>query len=1442
MRNSTVSSILVVVALLLLPGARALQAESRAPLRDVVQVVGGESHTCALDRAGIVRCWGSNERSQLGLGDGALSDRTTPVPVSGLGAGVRAIAAGYFHSCAITAAGGVRCWGWNAFGALGNDSTTDAPMPIDVPGLDKGVVALSLGAVHSCALLDSGSVRCWGANGQGQLGDGSRSDRLVAVAVTGLGSGIASIHAGSEHTCAVATSGAVSCWGDNDFGQLGDGSRIDRLTPVALVGNVQQFSRVSAAARHTCGISIAGAMLCWGDLILGGDPDTDGSLVPRPVRNLPPGFSALVSGVFHSCALGNDARVRCVGDNASGQFGVGDLRDSFEAETTVGLAPGANVLGAGGFHTCAASADAGLQCWGLNTSGQLGIDSTTLRLTPTPVSGLEADVVAVASGGYHGCALTSTGAVKCWGQNNQDQIGDGTEQARLTAVGVTGLDAGVRALAVGVDHSCVITAARRAKCWGANFDGRLGTGDDLNRGTPTDVTGLGDVDVLALAQGTAHGCALLEGGAVRCWGDNAQGQVGDGSQQTRRSAVAVAGLGTGVVAITAGAYHSCAITSAGAMRCWGLNHVGQLGDGSTTDRNSPVAVSGLDGDVIAIGAGEQHTCAVKRGGAVFCWGGNFFGELLGDGSLQDRAVPGAVPALASGVVDITLGLVHSCARLERGAIQCWGENNAGAIGDNSQLSRPTPVGVAGLGSGVSQIDAGLAGQTCAVVDGAARCWGENRFGQIGDGSTYGIVSPQLVLEDALERRVAAVVPDANGESRASASDATGRYVVFQSRASNLVDGDGNAAIDIFRTDRQTGVTLRVSVDDAEAQIAADSIEPSVSAEGDVIVFVAPEAAVARLAGESETARRARAKGAGHAILMRNLVTGSTQRVGSARSSGAGTLPQLAPGATAVVFTSDTSGSDNVYHVPLVRSGDGYTIGAPRCVSCKVVDAAGADAAADADGASRNAVVSADGRWVAFESQAKNVLAAAPSPCPGSSTDILLRDMISGAMQRMSPPPATAPAACGTAGSSQPSLDYAGLRLAFQTDQPLESDDGNLQPDIYVLDTAAPASVSRVSENALGEDANGASRAPRLAGDGKSVAFVSSAQNLDLAFADNNDRDDVHAARIDDGGEGTIARLSRSASGAETDASSDQPALNYDGTRLAFDSAAQSLSRRPGSAPSVYQRSNPVLPPVRSATWWKASESGWGLTVFDQGNVLAPTWFTYDDDGEPSWLIVGGAFEQADGTYRGELLRFTGTRYDQINGAAAASVTPVGNIVLRYAGEDVLDFEYTVSGTLQRKTLARFPFGPRGFSCSATPSGVRARATNYTDLWSGADVPDAGWGLTLFHIDDGIFAIWYTYDLDGEATFFVISAERQGDGSFRGPVFKQRNGTPLLQIDEQPPSADADTVGEASFRFSDGETASFSYTIGAVSQSKAITRLVVGSRPTECTTETLPVGG
>jgi alpha-tubulin suppressor-like RCC1 family protein len=345
-----------------------------------------------------------------------------------------------------------------------------------------------------------------------------------------------------------------------------------------------------------------------------------------------PGIAA---GFAHTCTLTSTDRVKCWGQNSYGELGNGSNTDSNVPVDVSGLTSGVLAITVGESYTCALTSTGGVKCWGRNHWGQLGNGSNTDSHFPVDVSGLTSGVLAITARDTHTCALTSTGGVKCWGWNP-----DGISNI---PVDVSGLTSGVLAITAGGTHTCALTGTGGVKCWGRNYWGELGNGSNTTSQVPVDVSGLTS-GVLAITAGVNHTCALTSTGGVKCWGQNSYGELGNGSNTTSHVPVDVSGLTSGVLAIKAGGYDTCALTSTGGVKCWGQNSYGELGNGSNTDSHFPVDVSGLTSGVLAITAGGNHTCALTSTGGVKCWGRNIFGEL-GNGSNTDSNVPVGVSGL-----------------------------------------------------------------------------------------------------------------------------------------------------------------------------------------------------------------------------------------------------------------------------------------------------------------------------------------------------------------------------------------------------------------------------------------------------------------------------------------------------------------------------------------------------------------------------------------------------------------------------------------------------------------------------------------------------------------------------------------------------------------------------------------------------------------------------
>lgn len=651
------------------------------------------------------------------------------------------LAAGNDHTCALTTVGAVQCWGDNADGQVGDGSDFPSRPPVDVVGLAANIIDIATGGNHSCALRNNGTMHCWGRNSQGQLGDGTTNERLVPVAVVGLPAGATAITAGESHTCARFANGNLACWGRNDRGQLGNGTNTEQRTPTLVTDLAALTVEVVAGFGHTCARLVDGNVQCWGDNSQGqlGNGTQSNSNTPVTVIGLSHQAIALAAGFYHTCAVLADGDVECWGDNVRGQLGDGTRDDRDQPVAVQALSDDIASLAAGRYHTCGLAIDGDVHCWGSSNRGQLGNGSLESSRTPLRVRALGEDATAIVAGEEHTCAIPASGGVRCWGSNRDRQLGEGSPGLYSVpqllipnrTAGATAAINGIPLIVPGRYHTCMLTMQRGVQCWGRNSDGQVGDGSTIPRSTPVDVVGL-EGGIVAVALGAEHSCALRQAGTVACWGSNQHGQLGDGSTEKRTSPVAVNGITGGVAAIATGANHTCALVQGGAVKCWGENSAGQLGDGTTVSTSFPVDVIGLSG-ATALAAGTAHTCALASSG-VQCWGENTNGQL-GDGTTTNRSTPGPVSDLPSGTVAVlATGDRHTCVAVN-GDVYCWGDNRDGQLGNGTQVDQSTLVAVQGVVGSVRLLSAG-ASHSCGLTTGnALYCWGGNEQSQLGDGTT-----------------------------------------------------------------------------------------------------------------------------------------------------------------------------------------------------------------------------------------------------------------------------------------------------------------------------------------------------------------------------------------------------------------------------------------------------------------------------------------------------------------------------------------------------------------------------------------------------------------------------------------------------------------------------------------------------------------------------------
>ena len=274
----------------------------------------------------------------------------------------------------------------------------------------------------------------------------------------------------------------------------------------------------------------------------------------------------------------------------------------------------------------------------------------------------------------------------------------------------------------GASHTCALsTDDGMVQCWGYNTSGQLGNGTLTNSTTPIAVSGISTA--VSVSAGVSHTCAVLNNGTVQCWGNNASGKLGNGTIANSTTPIAVSGIST-AVSVSAGNSHTCAALNNGTVQCWGLNQYGQLGNGTTTDSSTPVTVSGIS-TAVSVSAGVSHTCAVLSGGTVMCWGYNYDGQL-GHGTTitlppYGISTPVAVSGISTGVA-VSAANAHTCAALSDGTVKCWGDNSYGKLGNGTTTNSSVPVTASGISSAVA-VSTGFFYTCAALSDGSAKCWG-----------------------------------------------------------------------------------------------------------------------------------------------------------------------------------------------------------------------------------------------------------------------------------------------------------------------------------------------------------------------------------------------------------------------------------------------------------------------------------------------------------------------------------------------------------------------------------------------------------------------------------------------------------------------------------------------------------------------------------------------
>ena len=696
----------------------------------------GYSHTTSIDKNGKVWSWGQNSSGQFG--DNTIIARSTPIAIGGVNKTFCQINAGfYYHIMGIDFRGKMWAWGYNANGQLGINSVILKSTPTAILGVNKTFCKISSGYLHTLGLDFRGKVWGWGYNNNGQLGIYSIVCKSTPTAILGVNKTFCQISAGQNYSLGIDKNGKIWSWGTNNKGQLGDGTFINKCTPIAIGGVNKTFCLISGGNLYSIAIDLRGKVWAWGDVTYGKTGTYSLSLTPILISLSPTIFISV--GIQHSLGLKSDGKIWGWGYNGSGQLG-NNITPAATPRFIVGGAKTFCKITGGQHHSIGVDYLGKVWGWGYNNFGQLGNNTIVNKCTPTAILGIVKTFCQINSMYSQSFGIDKNGKLWGWGYNNYGQLGDKTIISKITPVDIIGFKRTFCQITAGYYHTITGDKYGKIWSWGNNNYGGLGINSLVSKSTPTAILGVNKT-FCQISAGSYYTMGIDLRGKVWGWGQNNRGQLGNFSLTQKMTPTDILGVKKTFCKITTGQYHTIGVEYNGHLWGWGYNMFGQLGVNSNSSYSTPVAILGVLKTFCQIASGDYHTSSIDKNGKVWGWGYNFYGQL-GINSQVCKNTPVAVVGVVKTFCQISAGLRHTIGIDKNGKVWGWGQNVNGQLGINSVVSKSTPTAILGVSKTFCKIYTNQ--YHTMAIDNYNRIWGWGRLDYLGVNLSGNILTPILI--------------------------------------------------------------------------------------------------------------------------------------------------------------------------------------------------------------------------------------------------------------------------------------------------------------------------------------------------------------------------------------------------------------------------------------------------------------------------------------------------------------------------------------------------------------------------------------------------------------------------------------------------------------------------------------------------------------------------